>query len=38
VKLAKTAKEATTTGLEGTFITWKTAAKLAMDAYDEMIG
>jgi len=39
VKLAKTAKElATSTGLEGTFITWKTAAKAAMVAYDEMIG
>ena len=35
---AKTAKElATSAALEGTFITWKTAAKAAMDAYDSMM-
>jgi hypothetical protein len=38
VLTAKTAKElATSAALEGTFITWKTAAKAAMDAYDSMI-
>lgn len=38
ITTAKTAKEdATSAKLEGTFITWKTAAKAAMDAYDLMI-